>query len=774
MLIILRVKIDKVSKHFISLIPPKNLNYKQPMVNNHQPLNQYSNLNDTELEFSNQNLVGSLIIQDCPNLTSIKCGNNSNLTEVKLINLPNLTYFHANGCQIKELEVTDCSSISEFNVANNLLTETNFFNDLNLDKLTHLSIHSNNFSEQDLSFLSQFTKLENLFIDNNDQKKFDSGIYNRFAGSLEPLRDLENLGYLNIANTDIDSGLEFLPDNVKKIGLVNNWERKNTGCLDLKWELERSARLPEVTEKLQKSEKDEPPFVKNWYRLAPWNQAWEKTKGEAFKKYKAQDWLNEKYPSHTNRQHYRELIIDDKNLEEELDLSNFTNLEKLNCSYNLLTNLNLTKCQNLTELDCSNNKFTNLDFLKQIPNPEKLERLNLSNNQEISGDLSFLSPFLGLKQLDISNCSLFGSFKPLKKLNNLKIINISHTDVNSGLDYLSDNCCELYCESNERKKSSGIANILTKYFEPKGKYYNLVKWREELRNNIISSIPTERLFVIRSNIKKFVDKWSKEPKQKKWLKKFFAEQILHQTQPINKLDELQSPEQFKKYQHSSYFQYGSYVTTTAGGVLTLLGKINNQGELTTAGGIMSLLSPVVSIIATKFKESFYNDKKEQWSEFTQDCNELLDNYHELLGILESLRDYKVGVLDQTLKSLGDKSEGFLQKYDEDKNGTVDIYELQEKKDILAQDLGNKRTAKNNQLGEIYQTIKKLEEEINKYQRGFYYGRKEEDERENNISETINHEQQNSTDDIVNSLGIIETTNHETQYHTAIELQPLIH
>jgi len=162
----------------------------------------------------------------------------------------------------------------------------------------------------------------------------------------------------------------------------------------------------------------------------------------------------------------------------KLDLRDFTNLEKLNCSYNQLTDLNLSGCQNLIELDCSNNEFTNTNFLRTIPNQGKLEKLKLNDNQELKENLNFLTPLTALKVLNISNCPFAGSLKYLENMKELRTIILTNTDVDSGLDYLSDNCRELYCEPDTTKKSAKIASILVKHLEEKSngeKYFNLVK-----------------------------------------------------------------------------------------------------------------------------------------------------------------------------------------------------------------------------------------------------------------------------------------------------------
>ncbi|CAG8562411.1 3893_t:CDS:2 [Paraglomus occultum] len=124
-------------------------------------------------------------------------------------------------------------------------------------------------------------------------------------------------------------------------------------------------------------------------------------------------------------------------------------------------------------------------------------------------------------------------------------------------------------------------------------------------------------------------------------------------------------------------------------------------------------------------------KSQKWEEFTKDAVELLDNYHELKGILESLRGYKIGKekLDEALKDLDNRSKEFSTKYDEDSNGTISIFELQTNKNELAQDLDKEKIEEgSSQLGGIFQAIKELEKEINKYRRSFYYGTVEEEEK----------------------------------------------
>ena len=85
---------------------------------------------------------------------------------------------------------------------------------------------NNKFPAQDLSFFTRFINLERLYISGNP-----------FYGSLKPLRNLNNLRKIGIANTDIDSDLEYLPVNffrvnaaVSSIGLKGGYFSRKLIC----------------------------------------------------------------------------------------------------------------------------------------------------------------------------------------------------------------------------------------------------------------------------------------------------------------------------------------------------------------------------------------------------------------------------------------------------------------------------------------------------------------------------------------------------------------
>jgi Leucine-rich repeat (LRR) protein len=93
---------------------------------------------------------------------------------------------------------------------------------------------------------------------------------------------------------------------------------------------------------------------------------------------KAQEYIEKNYSDREKRKKITVLNLESKDLEGVLDLSDFTNLEKLNCSRNELDDINLSQCSRLTDLNCCYNLLENLDFLKRLPNPKKLAFLDLN------------------------------------------------------------------------------------------------------------------------------------------------------------------------------------------------------------------------------------------------------------------------------------------------------------------------------------------------------------------------------------------------------------
>jgi len=155
----------------------------------------------TTLFARNKNLEGKLTIKGYRELRNIYGEHNSNLTHVELIDLPELTHFSVSDCHLENIRIRGCPKISYLNVSNNYLRELGFLDNLPPERLKYLGLHNNDIGKKEneqeekhnLSVFSRFINLEELYIDNSDKGKFEKGLYNRFTGSLKPLKDLEKL-----------------------------------------------------------------------------------------------------------------------------------------------------------------------------------------------------------------------------------------------------------------------------------------------------------------------------------------------------------------------------------------------------------------------------------------------------------------------------------------------------------------------------------------------------------------------------------------------------
>ncbi|PKC74359.1 L domain-like protein [Rhizophagus irregularis] len=151
---------------------------------------------------------------------------------------------------------------------------------------------------------------------------------------------------------------------------------------------------------------------------------------------------------------------------KELKINNLNNLELLYCSYNKLINLNLINCLNLNKINCDNNKIKEI----KLPlNNQRLEILNLNSNNLLYQDLNIFSKFINLKRLDIGNNEFkerkynkfYGSLELLKNLEKLEYLEISDTDIDKGLEYLSDSVEEIGCSIFNRGQC-GVKKIKDK------------------------------------------------------------------------------------------------------------------------------------------------------------------------------------------------------------------------------------------------------------------------------------------------------------------------
>ncbi|KLL04314.1 MAG: hypothetical protein MRECE_1c108 [Mycoplasmataceae bacterium CE_OT135] len=185
----------------------------------------------------------------------------------------------------------------------------------------------------------------------------------------------------------------------------------------------------------------------------------------------AQNWLDKHYPKHT-RENITELNINNKNLEDDLDLTDFVNLEKLDCSDNRLTNLNFSglNCETVTELSMVNNDFPHqgLSYFTRFKN---LKKLWIGNRKK------------SLIERDVYN-RFTGTLRPLGRLVKLEELDISNTDINSDLEYLPESLKKIvYLKRGERNNKSRSNQLLANFDPylkqlPHANYYDMIEWRK--------------------------------------------------------------------------------------------------------------------------------------------------------------------------------------------------------------------------------------------------------------------------------------------------------
>ncbi|CAI2173144.1 11931_t:CDS:2 [Funneliformis geosporum] len=186
------------------------------------------------------------------------------------------------------------------------------------------------------------------------------------------------------------------------------------------------------------------------------------------KEYNANQQFEQNYPK-TTRNQVTELNISNKNLEGELDLSDFINLEKLDCAFNKLTKLNLKGLKNLWHIDAGLNMIEDLDSIIDSLDSEKLLVLKVHNNNLPEQDLSKFERFVKLETLLVGKYNRFyGSLESLKNMSNLKELGIYGTDINSGLEFLPESVEELLTDiknilviGRSGRGKSTLANVIT-------------------------------------------------------------------------------------------------------------------------------------------------------------------------------------------------------------------------------------------------------------------------------------------------------------------------
>lgn len=203
-----------------------------------------------DLDISYQELSGTLNLEHFTNLKILNCSNNE-LESVEIndskkldfidcsnnrlewLDLKGLIYIEIIDCsnnQIMELDLSDCNCLRQLTANNNdlkflnlpiinELVSINLENNLlcnfdwkilNKETIRVLSLNNNNLVLTNIKIFKDLTLLENLTIGNNHKDMIEKGMYNRFFGSFESLKNLKKLINLDVCNLEIFEGFEYL------------------------------------------------------------------------------------------------------------------------------------------------------------------------------------------------------------------------------------------------------------------------------------------------------------------------------------------------------------------------------------------------------------------------------------------------------------------------------------------------------------------------------------------------------------------------------------
>src|SRR5436305_13200327 len=157
---------------------------------------KYSEKIEEEIQFSDLKerkiSAGELTIENFTNLKKVNINSVKSLTKFKIINCPQLAVLNCqNNDSLISLDLSECNKLMKIQVSNNSLELINL--PTNSEELFHLEMNDNNFPLQDLSFLTPYKNLQMLDLGNSNEKKVKKRIYNRFCGSLEPLKEMNSL-----------------------------------------------------------------------------------------------------------------------------------------------------------------------------------------------------------------------------------------------------------------------------------------------------------------------------------------------------------------------------------------------------------------------------------------------------------------------------------------------------------------------------------------------------------------------------------------------------
>ncbi|CAG8501775.1 16797_t:CDS:10 [Cetraspora pellucida] len=148
--------------------------------------------------------ITNLDLRGAPKLKFLECSFNS-VESLNISNNKELVCLDCSGNSLVDLDISNCENLEEVNCSNNLLVDSSFLAKMkHPERLEILDVSDNNFVPATLEVLRPFVSLQKLHLGTNNEIRINHGIYNRFYGSLEPLRNMSAMdkGKFDVRATD--------------------------------------------------------------------------------------------------------------------------------------------------------------------------------------------------------------------------------------------------------------------------------------------------------------------------------------------------------------------------------------------------------------------------------------------------------------------------------------------------------------------------------------------------------------------------------------------
>jgi hypothetical protein len=199
------------------------------------------NKNTEILDIKEKAIERELILNNWPKLKQINCSVNK-LKKLTITNCPNLRIVYAWNNFMSEIKIENCPFINVLRIETNNLTNLTFLNKLESSSLIDLRITNNKSLpykklEDFIQHIEHFANLRNLGICGNE-----------LYGTLEPLKVFKNIKIIDARDNGFTTGLEYLPDDLEIIKLIESRQQIDEGNEINKLEAENQR----LTEELKK------------------------------------------------------------------------------------------------------------------------------------------------------------------------------------------------------------------------------------------------------------------------------------------------------------------------------------------------------------------------------------------------------------------------------------------------------------------------------------------------------------------------------------------